>query len=155
MVQDEGEYVLNFVSSAKFYLIPNGIAVWMKLPTGTTAEVSQRKIIMYYPSWHLGLGVVIILCLITAECFWVTIPGPKRLSIDFLSECRHWFQASHNLCSIPQKLPRCQDPRPLSFIFFTGAEKTCPVSFYYDTSEVLTPLIQTRVDEKEALWLLK
>lgn len=50
MVQDEGESILNFVLSAKFYLILNGIAVWMKLPAGTAAIVSRRKTIIYCPN---------------------------------------------------------------------------------------------------------
>ena len=47
MVQDEGESILNFVLSAKFYPILNGIVVRMKLPAGSAAEVSRRKTIIY------------------------------------------------------------------------------------------------------------
>lgn len=69
MDQDKGEFTLTFVSSAKFYPIQNEDGVSMKLVIGTAAEVNQSKIVIYCPSWHLELGVVIILDLVTAVCF--------------------------------------------------------------------------------------
>lgn len=69
MAQDEGEFMLTFVSSNKFYLIQNGDTVSMTLVIGTAAEVNQSKTVIYCSSNLLELGVVIIIDLVTDVCF--------------------------------------------------------------------------------------
>lgn len=69
MTQDEGEFMLTFVSSTKFYLIQNGDTVSVTLVMGTAAEVNQSKTVIYCPSSVMGIGVVIIIDLVTDVCF--------------------------------------------------------------------------------------